>query len=66
MRRASIEIRQCHQRAKACRERAMRERDPAARRVMLDLEKRWHGLAQSIQLTVNISNFAKTVTRDVE
>ncbi len=33
---------------------------------MLDLEKRWHGLAQSIQLTANISNFAKTVTRDVE
>jgi hypothetical protein len=58
-----VTIEHCSERATACHERAMRERDPALRRLMLDLEEHWRSLAQSIQSTESASDFSKEVRR---
>jgi hypothetical protein len=59
-------VKYCYARAAGCRERAQRERYPAAKETWHRMEDRWLKLALSIELTESISDFHSEVSGFLE
>src|SRR5262249_47221714 len=57
------EIAECHEHARACRERAERALDPAAKNDFLDQERRWLSLAHSYEFAARLSRFTVPLSK---
>jgi len=57
------EIAECHEHARACRERAERALDPAAKNDFLDQERRWLSLAHSYEFAERLSRFTVPLSK---